>query len=104
MCEDDSGAGSPCWKHAVQPEQFSQVQSSRKCKSQEVGRDDGESPGQSSSLTRSAIPGHKKLLSGSIMQDNVSSPKKVTGDGDRYMFSYVHFIVSTLLAKLRLAV
>ncbi|XP_071914498.1 uncharacterized protein [Coffea arabica] len=83
VCEDDSGAGSPCWKHAVQPEQFSQVQSSRKCKSQEVGRDDGESPGQSSSLTRSAIPGHKKLLSGSIMQDNVSSPKKVTGDGDR---------------------
>ncbi|XP_071913012.1 uncharacterized protein [Coffea arabica] len=85
VCEDDSGAGSPCWKHAVQPdtEQFSQVQSSRKCKSQEVGRDDGESPGQSSSLTRSAIPGHKKLLSGSIMQDNVSSSKKVTGDGDR---------------------
>lgn len=85
VCEDDSGAGSPCWKPAVQPdpENAVQVQSSRKCKSQEVGRDDGESPGQSSSLTRSAIPGHQKILSGSIMQDNVSSPKKVTGDGDR---------------------
>ncbi|KAL3526063.1 hypothetical protein ACH5RR_014435 [Cinchona calisaya] len=85
VCEDDTGAGSPCWKDTVQhdPQQLCQVQSSKETENEEAGRDDGESPGQNSSLTRSAILGPKKFLSGSIMQDYVSCPKKVSGDGDR---------------------
>ncbi|KAL3526416.1 hypothetical protein ACH5RR_011072 [Cinchona calisaya] len=85
MCEDDLASGSPCSKDAVQSdlEQLSQAQSSIKAENQEAGKDDGEDPGQNSSLPRSAIPGHKKYLSCSLVQDNVPSPKKATADGDR---------------------
>lgn len=55
--------------------------------------DDGENPGQNGSVPCSAISGNKKFLSGSLMQDNVPSAKKATGDGDRYRLSYAYVIV-----------
>ncbi|RVX08685.1 Serine/threonine-protein kinase fray2 [Vitis vinifera] len=48
----------------------------------EAEKDDGENFGRSSSLPRQIIPGHKKFFSGSLLQDNALSPKKVNGDGD----------------------
>jgi serine/threonine-protein kinase OSR1/STK39 len=83
--EDDMDATSPCWKDVVQ----SDSDLSKKVVDQEAGRDDGENPGQNSLLPRTAIPGHKKILSGSLMQDNILSPKKVTGDADRYVCLYM---------------
>lgn len=77
--------GGPNWKDSAQSdsEMQSQTQSSAKAEEQEARRDDGDMLGQSSSLSRSAVPGHKPFLSGSLLQDNVHSPKKFIGDGDR---------------------
>lgn len=50
---------------------------------QENGRNEGESSCHGSILHRHAIPEHKKFLSGSLLQENSLSPKKVIGDGDR---------------------
>ncbi|KAM7512459.1 hypothetical protein LguiB_011334 [Lonicera macranthoides] len=85
VCEDDVATGGPNWKDSAQSdsELQRQTQSSAKAEEQEARRDDGDMLGQSSSLSRSAIPGHKPFLSGSLLQDNVHSPKKFIGDGDR---------------------
>ncbi|CAK9154287.1 unnamed protein product [Ilex paraguariensis] len=85
VCEDDSGAGSPSWKDDIQldSEQPSQIQSSQKVGDPQAGRDDGEILGQSSSLPQSIFPAHKKDLSGTLLPDNVLSPRKMNGDGDR---------------------
>lgn len=79
--EDDMDASSPCWKDAVQSDSDKQL--SRKVENQEARRDDGENPGQISTLPRSSIPGHQKILSGPLIQDNLLSPKKMISDGDR---------------------
>ncbi|KAK3011271.1 hypothetical protein RJ639_012016, partial [Escallonia herrerae] len=83
--EDDANNGSPSWKDSVKSdsERESQLQSYPKAEEQEPGREDGENLRQSNPLPRSAIPGHKYFLSGSLLQDNVLSPKKLVGDGDR---------------------
>lgn len=65
ICEDDEIANSPIGVD------------------QENGRNEGESSCQGSILHRHAIPEHKKFLSGSLLQENSLSPKKVIGDGDR---------------------
>lgn len=75
-------ASSPCWKDDIQSDSDKQL--SRKLKNQEARRDDGENPGQISTLPRSTVPGHQKILSGSLIQENLLSPKKIISDGDRY--------------------
>lgn len=65
ICEDDEIANSPIGVD------------------QENGRNEGESSCQGSILHRHAIPEHKKFLSGSLLQENALSPKKVFSDGDR---------------------
>ncbi|XP_050271226.1 serine/threonine-protein kinase BLUS1 isoform X2 [Quercus robur] len=65
ICEDDETANSPIGVD------------------QENGRNEGESSCQGSILHRHAIPEHKKFLSGSLLQENSLSPKKVFNDGDR---------------------
>ncbi|CAA2973547.1 serine threonine- kinase BLUS1 [Olea europaea subsp. europaea] len=83
--EDDVDAGRRNWKNSVRPdtEQQRHLQASAKTEHQETGRDDGGSTGQSGSLPPPAISGHKFFSSGSLLQDNVQSPKKIVGDGDR---------------------
>lgn len=54
---------------------------------QENGRNDRECSGQNNYLPRHVIPEHKKFLSGSLLPDNALSPKRGTGDGDRYTIS-----------------
>ncbi|KAL5540608.1 hypothetical protein UlMin_043183 [Ulmus minor] len=66
VCEDDASARSP-----------------RFMTNQENGRAEGGCSGQSSSLPRHVVAEHKKFLSGSLLPDNVLSPKKVIGDSDR---------------------
>ncbi|CAI9111205.1 OLC1v1011375C1 [Oldenlandia corymbosa var. corymbosa] len=84
VCEDDSGTGSPHSNDAIQSDiEHPQVQSLRKVENLESRKDDGENAGQNSSLPRAAVAGHKKPFSSSLMQDNVLSPKKFLGDGDR---------------------
>ncbi|XP_059642641.1 uncharacterized protein LOC132284547 [Cornus florida] len=82
VCEDDAAACSPTWKDDFHSE-FEQQSRIQKAEHQEAVRDDGEKLGQNSSLSRSLVPGREKFLSGSILQDNFISPKKVIGDGDR---------------------
>ncbi|CAI9752642.1 unnamed protein product [Fraxinus pennsylvanica] len=71
VSEDNMDAGCPNWKNSVRSdcEQQSQLYASAKA--------------QSGSLPPPAISGHKFFSSGSIVQDNVQSPKKFIGDGDR---------------------
>lgn len=85
MCEDDITASSPSWEDTMQSEsnQQNDMLSLAKIEDQEGGKDDGENLRQSSSLPRSVIPGHKKFFSGSLLQDNALSPKKVVTDGER---------------------
>ncbi|KAA8548109.1 hypothetical protein F0562_004630 [Nyssa sinensis] len=92
VCEDDVGAGSPSWKDGTQSgsEKPSQIPLSPKAEDQEARRDDGENLGQSSFLPRHVVPGHKFFLSGSLLQDNALSPKKVIGDGDREYMQLRH--------------
>lgn len=87
MCEDDIIASSPSWEDAMRSEsnQQNDMLSQAKVEDQDGGKDDGENLRQSSSLPRSLIPGHKKFFSGSLLQDNAHSPKKVT-DGERYIY------------------
>eukprot|EP00261_Vitis_vinifera_P039436 XP_019080679.1 PREDICTED: serine/threonine-protein kinase BLUS1 isoform X2 [Vitis vinifera] len=77
VCEDDGNASSLSWRDVMQSE------SEQQSVDQEAEKDDGENFGRSSSLPRQIIPGHKKFFSGSLLQDNALSPKKVNGDGDR---------------------
>lgn len=77
VCEDDGNASSLSWRDVMQSE------SEEQSVDQEAEKDDGENFGRSSSLPRQIIPGHKKFFSGSLLQDNALSPKKVNGDGDR---------------------
>uniref|UniRef100_A0A0V0IUN2 Putative serine/threonine-protein kinase BLUS1-like n=1 Tax=Solanum chacoense TaxID=4108 RepID=A0A0V0IUN2_SOLCH len=85
MCEDDITASSPSWEDTMQSEsnQQNDMLSLAKIEDQDGGKDDGENLRQSSSLPRSVIPGHKKFFSGSLLQDNALSPKKVVTDGER---------------------
>ncbi|KAH0674298.1 hypothetical protein KY284_025385 [Solanum tuberosum] len=85
MCEDDITASSPSWEDTMQSESTQQndMLSLAKIEDQDGGKDDGENLRQSSSLPRSVIPGHKKFFSGSLLQDNALSPKKVVTDGER---------------------
>ncbi|TMW90686.1 hypothetical protein EJD97_015388 [Solanum chilense] len=85
MCEDDITASSPSWEDTMQSEsnQQNDMLSLAKVEDQDGGKDDGENLRQSSSLPRSVIPGHKKFFSGSLLQDNALSPKKVVTDGER---------------------
>ncbi|XP_055802928.1 serine/threonine-protein kinase BLUS1 [Solanum dulcamara] len=85
MCEDDITASSPSWEDAMRSEsnQQNDMLSLAKVEDQDGGKDDGENLRQSSSLPRSVIPGHKKFFSGSLLQDNALSPKKVVTDGER---------------------
>lgn len=81
------GTGSPSWKNATRSnsEQQSHTQSSRK-DDQEAGGDDGVRLRQSSSLPHFVVS-----LSSPLQQE---SPKKVGGDGDRYLcFSCVDLFV-----------
>ncbi|XP_022884031.1 serine/threonine-protein kinase BLUS1-like isoform X2 [Olea europaea var. sylvestris] len=85
VSEDYMDAGRPNWKNSARSdsEHQSQQYASAKAEDQETGRDDGESTCQSGSLPPPAISGHKFFPSGSLLQDNVQSPKKFIGDGDR---------------------
>lgn len=85
VCEYDLAVGSPSLKEYLRsdPEQQSQILSPRNAEDQEAGRDNGESPGKSSSLAVSPIPGLKKVLSDSLQYDEVLSPKMFVADGDR---------------------
>ncbi|OIS99832.1 hypothetical protein A4A49_00969 [Nicotiana attenuata] len=85
VCEDDITSSSPSWEDAMQSESNQQnfMLSPAKVEDQDNGKDDGENLRQSSSLPRSVIPGHKKFFSGSLLQDNALSPKKVVTDGER---------------------
>ncbi|KAM6548735.1 hypothetical protein CsatB_020411 [Cannabis sativa] len=65
ICEDDENATSP------------------RTMCQENGRTDGECSGQSSSIPRHIVAEHKKFLSGTLLPDNVVSPKRVVGEGNR---------------------
>ena len=67
--------------HSESEQQF--IQLSPKSEDQEAEKDDGENFRRSSSLPHQVIPGHKKIYSGSVLQDNAFSPKKVNGEGDR---------------------
>ncbi|CAN4082444.1 unnamed protein product [Withania somnifera] len=85
MCEDDITASSPSWEDTMRSEsnQQNHMLSLGKVEDQDSGKDDGENLRQSSSLPRSVIPGHKKFFSGSLLQDNALSSKKVVTDGER---------------------
>ncbi|XP_050103878.1 serine/threonine-protein kinase BLUS1-like isoform X7 [Malus sylvestris] len=65
VCEDDVSASSP------------------RNIAQENGRSEGETSRQCSSSPRHVNPEPKKFLSGSLLPDNVLSPKKVIGNGER---------------------
>ena len=81
--EDDEGANSPNWKGVTQSESEQFITKSSRAVDQDVGRNESENSGQSSSLPHQVIPEHKKFSSGSLIPDNAFSPKKVTGDVDR---------------------
>ncbi|XP_059294136.1 serine/threonine-protein kinase BLUS1 [Lycium ferocissimum] len=85
MCEDDITASSPSWEDAMRSEsnQQNHMVSLTKVEDQDSGKDDGENLRQSSSLPRSVIPENKKFFSGSLLQDNALSPKKVVTNGER---------------------
>lgn len=99
MCEDDITSSSPSWEDAMQSESNQQnfMLSPAKVEDQDNGKDDGENLRQSSSLPRSVIPGHKKFFSGSLLQDNALSPKKVVTDGERYIYVYLFVFTIELL-------
>ncbi|KAL7135801.1 hypothetical protein ABFS83_11G122600 [Erythranthe nasuta] len=73
--EDDVPSGSPSLRDPVNldSEQLNQQQA--------MGAVDREA--ESGSVSHSVITGPRKFLSGSLLQDNVLSPKKIIGDGDR---------------------
>ncbi|KAL0331965.1 UNVERIFIED_CONTAM: Serine/threonine-protein kinase fray2 [Sesamum calycinum] len=84
VCDDDMAAGSPNSRDSAHSdsEQQSQQQSLMGDVDRESGRDDAGDSGESS-LSYSVPAARKKFSSGSLLQDNVLSHKKITGDGDR---------------------
>ncbi|KAL0351014.1 UNVERIFIED_CONTAM: Serine/threonine-protein kinase fray2 [Sesamum radiatum] len=84
VCDDDMAAGSPNSRDSAHSdsEQQSQQQSVMGDVDRESGRDDAGDSGESS-LSYSVPAARKKFSSGSLLQDNVLSHKKITGDGDR---------------------
>ncbi|GAV74647.1 Pkinase domain-containing protein [Cephalotus follicularis] len=76
--EDDDSLTSPGWKGAAQ----SDSQQPPGTVDEESGRNEGGKSGHRSS-PRQVIPENKRFLSSSLTLENASSPKKVTGDGDR---------------------
>ncbi|KAL3833155.1 hypothetical protein ACJIZ3_007891 [Penstemon smallii] len=83
VCEDDIGAGSPSSRDSKCSDSEQQSQQQSCAVDREVGRDDARDSGQSGSLSYAVIAGRKKFPSGSLLQDNVLSPKKFIGDGER---------------------
>ncbi|XP_047310480.1 serine/threonine-protein kinase BLUS1 isoform X1 [Impatiens glandulifera] len=83
--EDEEDATKSGSKESVHPnsEQQDQPQTSTKAAPGKGVGDDGETLGQSNSFQRSMIYGHKKYLSSPLLQDNILSPKKVGGEGER---------------------
>ncbi|KAG9136404.1 hypothetical protein Leryth_024461 [Lithospermum erythrorhizon] len=86
ISEDDMSV-SPTWKDAVQSEteQLSDTNSPMRPEDQEVGKDDNASSRLNSFVSQSVTPGSKKFFSGSLVQENIFSPKKTIGDGLRYV-------------------
>ncbi|XP_057983935.1 serine/threonine-protein kinase BLUS1 isoform X2 [Malania oleifera] len=83
--EDDASASCPNYKDASRSDSEQQflTQSSPRAMDLESERNNGEHGGRSGSLPRHVILGPKKFFSGSLIQDNAHSPRKVTCDGDR---------------------
>ncbi|KAJ0527372.1 hypothetical protein HanHA300_Chr09g0333291 [Helianthus annuus] len=76
ICEDDVATVSP----TEQPP----VQLSMKASDQETDKDnDIKHLGRIKSLQKTSIPGPRKYMSGSLLPDNVSSPKKLMSNGER---------------------
>ncbi|KAF5792429.1 hypothetical protein HanXRQr2_Chr09g0405891 [Helianthus annuus] len=75
ICEDDVATVSP----TEQPP----VQLSMKASDQETDKDnDIKHLGRIKSLQKTSIPGPRKYMSGSLLPDNVSSPKKLMSNGE----------------------
>ncbi|MFS8011282.1 putative protein kinase STE-STE20-Fray family [Helianthus anomalus] len=76
ICEDDVATVSP----TEQPP----VQLSMKASDQETDKDDDiKQLGRIKSLQKTSIPGPRKYMSGSLLPDNVRSPKKLMSNGER---------------------
>ncbi|KAL0381727.1 UNVERIFIED_CONTAM: Serine/threonine-protein kinase fray2 [Sesamum angustifolium] len=74
--EDDISGG-------TDSEKQSQQQSFTSGVDQEAAMDDGGDSGQVGSISHSGIAGHRNFSSGQLIPDNVLSPKRFMGDGDR---------------------
>ncbi|XP_011085835.1 serine/threonine-protein kinase BLUS1-like isoform X2 [Sesamum indicum] len=74
--EDDIGGG-------ADSEQQSQQQSFTSCVDQEAAMYAGGDSGRVGSISHSGIAGHRNFSSGQLIPDNVLSPKRFMGDGDR---------------------
>ncbi|KAL6520254.1 hypothetical protein OROMI_032434 [Orobanche minor] len=85
VCEGDIVAGSPSFKDSIHSdtEQQNQQQPLPSAVDRQAGKDEARDSGQSVSLSYSLAPGRKIFSSGSLVQDNVLSAKRVIGDGDR---------------------
>ncbi|KAL6497535.1 hypothetical protein OROHE_027164 [Orobanche hederae] len=85
VCEDDVATGSPSSRESVHSDSQhqSQQQSLASAMDREAGRNDGAESCQGGSLLHSVLVGRRKFPSGSLVQDNVLSPKKFMGDGDK---------------------
>ncbi|GER41339.1 protein kinase, partial [Striga asiatica] len=82
--EDDAGTGSPSSRGSVHSDsEQTQQQPSTSAVGREATRNDSVDSYQSGSFIPSALSGRKKFPSGSLLHDNVLSPKKLFGDGDR---------------------
>ncbi|CAA0833747.1 Protein kinase superfamily protein [Striga hermonthica] len=83
--EDDAGTtGSLSSRGSVHSDsEQTQHQSSTSAVGREATRNDSVDSSQSGSFIPSALSGRKKFPSGSLLHDNVLSPKKLFGDGDR---------------------
>lgn len=67
----------------------------------EAVRDDGGECCQSGSLSHSVIAGRRKFASGSLLQDFVLSPKKLIGDGDRYISFFTTILHNSIFKKIK---
>ncbi|XP_073309793.1 serine/threonine-protein kinase BLUS1-like isoform X2 [Primulina huaijiensis] len=84
VCEDGIGAGSPSSRDSACTDSELQIQQQLLTGTQqESGRIDGYDIGRSGSVRHSFSAGPKKCLSGSLLQDYVSSPKNFVVNGDR---------------------
>ncbi|KAI7750360.1 hypothetical protein M8C21_014686, partial [Ambrosia artemisiifolia] len=75
ICEDDVSTASP----TEQPP----LQLSLKASDQETDKDEIKQLGRIKSLQKTSIPGPRKYMSGSLLPDNVISPKKLMSNGER---------------------